>query len=342
EHPFEWEAPRRYSVRRDYLTGPLRRLDCGAELIPREDGTEVRVWGEFVPRNLLGSLVARWIIGPRSTRGVLAQCRTFTSYLGGDTAAPFPQLAVTGEAAGGRLELLADRLVRAGRDRALVERLCQHVRTAPETDVTGMRPFELADRWGQDRRSVLGLCLHATSIGMLDLSWHVLCPNCRITKAEYTTLRSLQQEAHCDTCQMRYDVDFDHLVEVRFCVAPSIREVARDVYCIGGPLNSPHVLAQAALAPGAVHALRVPLEPGRYRLRALAGPDAELRVVPVGAEVPRFALTDDELTPAIAELSPGETELVVENSCAAEAVVMLETATWEDTAATGAIVGTVP
>ncbi len=342
EHPLEWEAPRHYSVRRDYLSGLLRRLDCGVELIPRQSGTEVRVWAEIVPRNWLGDVLARWIIAPRSTRGVLAQCRAFASYLSGDAAAPLPQLAGTGQAAGGRLEVLADRLVRAGRDRGLVNRLCQHVQAAPETDVSGMRPFELADQWGEDRRSVLALCLHATSIGLLDLSWHVLCPNCRVTKAEYTTLRSLQEQAHCDTCQMRYDVDFDHLVEVRFCVAPSIREVAHDVYCIGGPLNSPHVLGQTTLAPGAANALRLTLQPGGYRLRALAGPSAELRVVTEGAQAPRFALTAGGLAPAFAELSPGDTELVVENGGGTEAVVMLETAAWQDTAATGAIVGTVP
>jgi len=342
EHAFEWEAPRHYSVRRDYLSGLLRRIDCGVELIPRQGGTEVRVWAEIVPRNVLGDVLARWIIAPRSTSGVLAQCRTFTRYLAGEAAAPFPQLAATGQGAAGRLEVLADRLVRGGRDHALVERLCRHVQAAPENEVAGMRPFELADQWGEDRRAVLALCLHATSIGMLDLSWHVLCPNCRITKAEYTTLRSLQEQAHCDTCQMRYDVDFDHLVEVRFCVAPSIRDVTRDVYCIGGPLNSPHVLAQTTLAPGVANTLRLALEPGAYRLRALAGPSAELRAVPAGAVPPPFALTADGLTPTFAELSPGDAELSVENRGDAEAVVMIETATWQDTAATGAIVGTVP
>ena len=114
--------------------------------------------------------------------------------------------------------------------------------------------FELADRWGLDRRQTLALFLHATTAGLLAMTWDVLCPNCRIGKAEYFNLRDLDTQAHCEACNITFDAQFDRLVEVRFSVAPTLRRVERREFCIGGPMNTPHVVAQASLPPGAVTA----------------------------------------------------------------------------------------
>ncbi len=39
EEPFEWERPRRYSVRRRFLRGPLEEIVVAAELAPENGGT---------------------------------------------------------------------------------------------------------------------------------------------------------------------------------------------------------------------------------------------------------------------------------------------------------------
>jgi class 3 adenylate cyclase len=342
EHPFDWEEPYRHSVRREFLGGLLRAAVIGVEILPVSGGAEVRPWIRIDATNALGAALARRLAAPRWTQGLLRQCRDFEQYLLGRTPTPFPQLAPQGGVSSERLQALASTLERAGKPPELVERLRQLLATAPEPDVTSMRPFQLADRWGADRRAVLALCLHATVVGLLEMSWHVLCPNCRVSKARYRRLQALEPAVHCETCQISFDVDFGQLVEVRFDPAPAVRQVSGETFCMAGPWSAPHVLAQATLGPGERRALGARLQPGTYRLRTLRGRSADLRAREGGPAALAFVVDERNLEPGGAELAAGRVELTMENRGSGEATLMLEDAAWLDTVATGAIVGTVP
>jgi adenylate cyclase len=313
----------------------------GVELRPMPGGTEVRPWITIEPRNALGA-AARWGAAPRWTRGLLHQCRRFERYLRGEAESPFPQLTAPGGVARERLDALAADQLGAGQDATLVGRLRRHLAEAPDVDASSMRPFELADRWGADRRAILGLCLHATMASMLELSWQVLCPNCRVPKAEYRHLGALETTVHCETCQVRFDVDFDRLVEARFDPAPAIRRVERETFCLAGPWSAPHVLAQATIPAGATQLLGAQLEPGPHRLRALRGGSATLRARDGGPATVAVTVNDGRPEPREMEVGTGAVEVVVANRGDAAAVMMLERAAWLDTVATGAIVGTLP
>src|SRR5207237_1035686 len=93
EHAFEFVRPQRYSVLREYSTGPLITLLGGVELIAHDGGTLVHVFADIEPRNLLGRIIATRLVGPQSTARVLEQCRIFEAYLKGSAKDPFPQLA---------------------------------------------------------------------------------------------------------------------------------------------------------------------------------------------------------------------------------------------------------
>jgi class 3 adenylate cyclase len=142
-----------------------------------------------------------------------------------------------------------------------------------------VRPFALADAWGADRQETLRLLLHATRVGLFELRWEVMCPNCRVPKAESPALARLPNRFHCETCGIDYDIDFDQRVELRFTVHPSVRQAADSVYCIGSPLRMPHVVAQQYLRPHEERQLDLRLK-GPLRLRAVAG-SHRLEVVPV-------------------------------------------------------------
>jgi len=100
EHPFEFAAPRRYSVYRDYFESPLglfpfRTFRGGVELIPQDDGiTEVCTFADIESRNPQGALVTRFIVGPRSCDLVIAQCPNFVRFLRGEAPTPFPDLVL--------------------------------------------------------------------------------------------------------------------------------------------------------------------------------------------------------------------------------------------------------
>src|SRR5579884_2026108 len=98
EHPFEFEAPKRYAVLREYFWTPFglfpfKTIRPYVELVPTGDGgTEVVASADVEPLNPLGALLARLVVGPRSCRGVVRQCRNFERYLLGQAEHPFPDL----------------------------------------------------------------------------------------------------------------------------------------------------------------------------------------------------------------------------------------------------------
>ena len=93
--------------------------------------------------------------------------------------------------------------------------------------------------------------LSAADCGLLDLTWSVLCPVCRTVREDSGRLRQLPSRVHCDTCDIAFDTDLARSVEIRFAVNPAVRRAERARYCIGGPANSPSVVAQLRLEPGA-------------------------------------------------------------------------------------------
>ncbi|MBA2448021.1 MAG: hypothetical protein H0V51_08350 [Chloroflexi bacterium] len=342
EHPFRWEAPHGFVVVREFHTGPLRWVRAGTRLTPRDGGTEVLIYGEFLPRNALGAVLVRRVVGPRSVERALRQCRRFEQYLLGQAGDPFPQLAGK-KGLSVRATSAAAQLARQSSSQQGVELLRSHLAEASDDQVVKMRPFVLADRWGLDRRETLALFLHATVAGLLGMSWDVLCPNCRVGKAEYATLGDLAGQAHCETCNITFDASFDRSVEVRFSVAPALRRVEHHEFCIGGPMNTPHVLAQASLPPGATEHLRCSLVPGSYHLRARPSPGRLWLEATDDSAVPgslAITLSAEGIEPATAALSAGPVSLEVANHTDHEQLVALEGSLWPDTIATAAIVST--
>src|SRR5438128_547534 len=78
---------------------------------------------------------------------------------------PFPNLVPKAQPPDRTWEI-AGRLLTAGCQKEIVDLLCQHIALARDEDVARMRPFELADRWGHDRRTTLGVFLQATVGGL--------------------------------------------------------------------------------------------------------------------------------------------------------------------------------
>src|SRR5262249_47608427 len=222
----------------------------------------------------------------------------------------------------------------------IVRRLGEHLAHAEGEELVKMRPFELADRWALDRRAVLAAFLHAADVGLVTMTWEVICPNCRIPKATKRTLRALEPDAHCEVCSIRFAARFDWLVEVRFTASPSIRNVSKKLFCVGGPMNTPHVVGQLRLASGAEGELTIG-RAGRLRLRT-AFPAAPAVVdVAAGAPSTADATVGRDVEPVAVELAPGGT-LRVRNVGPVEAKVMLEADAWPDTVATAAYVSTLP
>src|SRR3712207_2247258 len=105
----------------------------------------------------------------------------------------------------------------------------------------------------------------------------------------------MKQPVHCETCNIDFSANFDRSVELTFRANPSIRRVEERSFCVGGPLVTPHVVAQQLLAAGDRRELALPLEAGRYRLRTLGLPGGRFLVATDGgAEKATIPATDED------------------------------------------------
>jgi class 3 adenylate cyclase len=69
--------------------------------------------------------------------------------------------------------------------------------------------------------------LHASQLGLFDLTWNVLCPGCRGVLDAHGTLKSLRDDDYqCGLCGSGYAASVDDQVEVAFTVSPRVRRIA--------------------------------------------------------------------------------------------------------------------
>lgn len=322
ELPFEWVRGRYYQVERRFSTGPLEKLVGGIRCAAAGQATDLEVFADILPRNLLGSLVAKKIVGKKATQDLIELARAFERHLTQNEPPPAPPAA-----ADLHPDVLDSRLKEV-QDLFAVEKLRNHLLTASDLEVVRMRPFELADRWGEDRTSILRLLLHAAKAGVLDLNWSVLCPSCRVAVKQALTLSQLESKAHCETCRVEFGPDLARSIEARFTVNPAVRPARREIYCIGGPANMPQIQSQLRLRPGERRREEFPIPTRGLRVRCYQAPG----ILPLGGMSVR--VEKDGLR--VGEGTPGTLE--VENALDVEALVVVERETWKESAATAALV----
>jgi class 3 adenylate cyclase len=159
-------------------------------------------------------------------------------------------------------------LIKQGSNPDLVKHLDEFLENADDLSLQRIRPYILADRWGLPRRSVLETFLRATRLGMLDMSWDLLCPSCRGVADTNLSLGNVKAATHCNTCNIDFTANFDHNVEVIFRPNPSVRSIEITLeFCVGSPQRQPHIVLMQTLWPREEMTFSTKLEEGRYTLR---------------------------------------------------------------------------
>jgi len=340
EEPFEWMRPSRFGVNRIFPPdSPLfDQLRLRADLEPQPNGGTLFTY--------------QFWIRPRTRLGVLGiplfmrqQYKAFdAAILNYDRVASLPRpspFEVGGKVTfspGGRERLAQLRrdMIAQEVDAALLDKLIHIVETADELAAARLRPYELADLWGAPRRAVLELCLRATRSGLLEFRWEVLCPLCRGAKESAAALGQMKSQLHCDSCNIDITANFDRSVEVTFRPNPAIRHSEVSEFCVGSPQLTPHIVAQQLMPAGETRALTLPLEPGRYRLRALELPGGQFMIAaPSGATDLTARAGPDGWPESEFHIDPNPTLRLV-NDTAEEQLLILERTAWNDQAVTAA------
>lgn len=338
EEPFEWVQPQRFGVVRRYSRGPVREMRILVDLDERPGGHTTltyQVWAE--PAGWLGRLAIPLQVGVLSGRSFERVVRMYDqAAVAGMEPLDLPEPQQIPSGGRERLQRAGEALRSRGAAPELVDRLAQAVEHADDLTLTRMRPYVLADHWHARRREVLELSLEATRVGMLELQWDVLCPVCRVSKEQTSSLGEVHNQVHCETCGVDFDVNFDQSVELTFRPSPAIRRVEGREFCLGGPLVTPQVVAQALVPAGGEVVVRPKLTARRYRVRAVATPGGHW----VEAEDGGDAATTCTLAPdgwsGNGQSVSRKPELRFRNDTAEERLFVLEYAAWTNQAATAA------
>ena len=118
-------------------------------------------------------------------------------------------------------------VLRQSADPAAVNAIEQLVREATDRDLNRINVFDFAARYGVAEDRVIAAFLHASRLGLFDMSWNLLCPGCGGVLDANATLKTVRKAVYnCALCAAGYEATLDEMVEVTFTVNPRVRRIA--------------------------------------------------------------------------------------------------------------------
>ena len=337
EAPFEWTLNKSFSVYRKMRSGVLKAYTFGITLEATDaGGTEATVRLELEPRH--------WMLRPilelqarRVVSGMARLSDQIDAHLRDNAPSPFVGPASPANAE--RLAYAEKELGKRDLDKKVVAMVIELLRSGPDADLLRIRPFELADQHGCNQRETLRVLLHAVTVGVVDLRWALVCPSCRTTNDQVSSLSEIGDAGHCQMCDISYGIELDRAVEATFRPHESVRVVEDRMFCIGGPWRTPHVIVQANIDAAAARTLEAPAEKGRYRIFGRGGAVASLEVEAEGPAEVSAKLLEDSIVPGELHVAPGG-EVHVENATGDALHVKIERLGYASLAATAHVVTT--
>jgi class 3 adenylate cyclase len=118
-------------------------------------------------------------------------------------------------------------LLKQTADPAVVDAIRELVEKGEDHELNRINVLDFSKRVGLGEEQVISGFLHASRLGLFDLSWNVLCPGCGGVLDAHSTLKSLRHDDyHCGLCACGYEASVDEQVEVAFTVSPRVRRIA--------------------------------------------------------------------------------------------------------------------
>ena len=145
EFPFDWIRERRYAVRREFESGPVSTMVVGIELQPAGAGVTVRSYAECSPASALTRLL-RGVIRS-SVADTLEFCDRYLARKEAGQADPVPVPRTRSAVNRAQLDQRLGPLPAAGVRAELIALVKERILEGSDDQLTGIRPFALADLW---------------------------------------------------------------------------------------------------------------------------------------------------------------------------------------------------
>jgi class 3 adenylate cyclase len=116
--------------------------------------------------------------------------------------------------------------LRGAADPAAADAIACLIDHGADHELNRINVLEFSSKRGLDEERTISAFLHASRLGLFDLTWNVLCPGCGGVLDAHTTLKSLRSDDyHCGLCACGYQASVDEQVEVAFTVSPRVRRI---------------------------------------------------------------------------------------------------------------------
>ncbi len=265
EEPWTWISGQTLTAVRDYQRGYAEV----ARVIYRVMDKRLLVYFGWIPRGVVGAMVLKVGVPPlrKAYARVLGELQAQINKPKPD--AYVQKAKALDEPSLHRLAALREELRTRKVSDEILDRLCTRIESGDELELYRIQPRRIAHEWDVSEEALIEACLHATRVGLLDLSWDVICPHCRGVRDESHALAGLASDGSCDVCELNFSTDKENAVEVTFHIHSSIREVPKIYFCSAEPATKQHIKLQQLVEPGATKKLQATLPAGRYRTRLL-------------------------------------------------------------------------
>ena len=101
------------------------------------------------------------------------------------------------------------------------------MREGSDEELARVNALAFANDHELDEEKAIATLLHATRLGLFDMSWNILCPSCGGVLDANATLKSVRQEDYyCAFCNLASEPALDDKVEVSFTASPRVRRIA--------------------------------------------------------------------------------------------------------------------
>src|SRR5213593_4184738 len=118
-------------------------------------------------------------------------------------------------------------LLKQTADPAVADAIRDLIENGEDHELNRVNVLDFSKRTGLDEERVISGFLHASRLGLFDLSWNVLCPGCGGVLDSNATLKTVDKAAYaCALCAAGYEPNLDEMVEVAFTVSPLARRIA--------------------------------------------------------------------------------------------------------------------
>ena len=329
----EWQENHRLFQTRDYKNGPMHRWEWACELVPEGAGCRLIVTGMAEPAGLLGFVgkhagVFQAEFGKAATgiERIVRESSGFALVPGwsvDDLAEP---------AARQRLNTLGEELARDPASHALGPNLIDYLRHAPIVDLRSIRPIALAKLWSAPSGHAVELFLAAARKGIVAMGWELLCPRCRGAKSRVSRLQDLPKGAHCSSCNIDYERNFNRNVELTFHPEPWIRPLPEGEMCMLGQGSARHIKFQGEVAAQSMKTFELSLAPGPYRFRTVEAGAEAYRDIGADGVIPKLVARGGDI---FLEGARGANELAIRNETDRPLVFVVENRNWAKDALTG-------